>query len=171
MMRVTNDYKRWRRGGCYVVDCQLNLVTWICQLCSMTNTSEKYERTQQGNLLHCGSPPNPFDDQQLDGRLLYPCHDQQHHATTMIVATKQISLLCSFIFLTGICHGTQLTNPSYKSQLSRAINYHVAHFLRKVDVLLEKFGLWIWFVVLNISLVLSLFVAPANFNIFQSSCL
>ena len=30
---------------------QLTLVTWICQLCSMTNTSEKYERTQQGNLL------------------------------------------------------------------------------------------------------------------------
>ena len=27
-------------------------MTWICQLCSMTNTSEKYERTQQGNLLH-----------------------------------------------------------------------------------------------------------------------
>ena len=29
-------------------------MTWICQLttvCSMTNTSEKYERTQQGNLL------------------------------------------------------------------------------------------------------------------------
>ena len=36
-----------------VVDCpiQLTLVTWICQLCSTTNTSEKYERTQQGNLL------------------------------------------------------------------------------------------------------------------------
>ena len=36
-----------------MVDCptQLNLVTWICQLCSMTDTSEKYERTQQGNLL------------------------------------------------------------------------------------------------------------------------
>ena len=30
---------------------QLTLMTWICQLCSMTNTSEKYERTQQGNLL------------------------------------------------------------------------------------------------------------------------
>ena len=29
----------------------LTLITWICQLCSMTNTSEKYERTQQGNLL------------------------------------------------------------------------------------------------------------------------
>ena len=35
---------------------------------------------------------------------------------------KQISLLCSFVFLTGICNGT-LTNPSHKSQLSRAINY------------------------------------------------
>ena len=36
-----------------VVDCpiQLTHVTWICQLCSTTNTSEKYERTQQGNLL------------------------------------------------------------------------------------------------------------------------
>ena len=36
-----------------VVDCpsQLTLATWICQLCSMTNTGEKYERTQQGNLL------------------------------------------------------------------------------------------------------------------------
>ena len=36
-----------------LVDCpsQLTLMTWICQLCSMTNTSEKYERTQQGNLL------------------------------------------------------------------------------------------------------------------------
>ena len=36
-----------------VVDCptQLTLVTWICQLCFTTNTSEKYERTQQGNLL------------------------------------------------------------------------------------------------------------------------
>ena len=36
-----------------VVDCptQLTLMTWICQLRSMTNTSEKYERTQQGNLL------------------------------------------------------------------------------------------------------------------------
>ena len=36
-----------------IVDCptQLTLVTWICQLCSMTNKSETYERTQQGNLL------------------------------------------------------------------------------------------------------------------------
>ena len=37
-----------------VVDCptQLILVTWICQLnvCSTTNTSEKYDRTQRGNL-------------------------------------------------------------------------------------------------------------------------
>ena len=30
---------------------QLTLVTWICQLYSMTSTSEKYERTQQGDLL------------------------------------------------------------------------------------------------------------------------
>ena len=30
---------------------QLTLMTWICQLCSMTITSEKYERTKQGNLL------------------------------------------------------------------------------------------------------------------------
>ena len=39
--------------GLGVVDCptQLTLVTWICQLCSKTNTSEKYERTQPGNLL------------------------------------------------------------------------------------------------------------------------
>ena len=42
-----------KEGGVPLVDCptQLTLVTWICQLCSMTNTSEKYERTQQGNLL------------------------------------------------------------------------------------------------------------------------
>ena len=35
------------------IDCltQLSFVTWICQLCSTTNTSKKYERTQQGNLL------------------------------------------------------------------------------------------------------------------------
>ena len=41
------------QGGYPLVDCptQLTLMTWICQLCSMTNTSEKYERTQQGNLL------------------------------------------------------------------------------------------------------------------------
>ena len=34
----------------HLVDCptQLTLVIWIC---SMTNASEKYERTQQGNLL------------------------------------------------------------------------------------------------------------------------
>ena len=36
---------------------------------------------------------------------------------------SHISMLCSFIFLTGICRGTQLTNPSHKIQLSRAINY------------------------------------------------
>ena len=37
--------------------------------------------------------------------------------------TWQISLLCSVLFFTGICCGThiQLTNPSQKSQLSRAI--------------------------------------------------
>ena len=29
----------------------------------------------------------------------------------------------SFIFLTGICHGNELTNPNNKSQLSRVINY------------------------------------------------
>ena len=36
-----------------LIDCptQVTLITWICQLCSMTNTSEKYERTQQRNLL------------------------------------------------------------------------------------------------------------------------
>ena len=36
-----------------LVDCptQMAFVKRICQLCSMTNTSEKYERTQQGNLL------------------------------------------------------------------------------------------------------------------------
>ena len=41
-----------RKGG-GVVDCptQLNFMTWNCQLCSMINTSEKYERTQRGNLL------------------------------------------------------------------------------------------------------------------------
>ena len=35
------------------VDCptRLTLDVWICQVCSMTNTSDKYERTQQGNLL------------------------------------------------------------------------------------------------------------------------
>ena len=33
------------------------------------------------------------------------------------------SLLCSFIFLTGICCTVvELTNPSHKSQLSRSIN-------------------------------------------------
>ena len=39
--------------GGRLVDCptQLTLMTWICQLCFITNTSEKYERTQQGNLL------------------------------------------------------------------------------------------------------------------------
>ena len=39
--------------GFWLVDCpnQLTLITWIFQLCSMTNTSVKYERTQQGNLL------------------------------------------------------------------------------------------------------------------------
>ena len=48
--------------GFWLVDCptQLTLITWICQLCSMTNTSEKYERTQQGNLLTIGGhPPDP----------------------------------------------------------------------------------------------------------------
>ena len=34
---------------------QLTLVTCICQLCSTTNTSEKYERTHQGNLLKGGA--------------------------------------------------------------------------------------------------------------------
>ena len=36
-----------------LVDCptQLTLVIWICQLCSTTNTTEKYERTQQGKRL------------------------------------------------------------------------------------------------------------------------
>ena len=36
----------------YIVDCptQLTLLTWICQLRSITNTSEKYDRTEQGNL-------------------------------------------------------------------------------------------------------------------------
>ena len=40
------------KGG-RLVDCptQLTLMTWICQLCFITNTSEKYEMTQQGNLL------------------------------------------------------------------------------------------------------------------------
>ena len=35
-----------------LVDCptQLTLMTWIYQLYSMTNTSEKYERSQHGNL-------------------------------------------------------------------------------------------------------------------------
>ena len=32
---------------------------------------------------------------------------------------------CSIIFLTGICHGTQLTNPRHKSQLRREINYTI----------------------------------------------
>ena len=36
-----------------LVDCptQMAFVKRICQLCSMTNTSEKYERTQQEKLL------------------------------------------------------------------------------------------------------------------------
>ena len=40
-------------GGGRLVDCptQLTLMTWICQVCFITNTSEKYERTRQGNLL------------------------------------------------------------------------------------------------------------------------
>ena len=48
------------RGGT-LVDCptQLTLMTRICKMCSMTNTSEKYERTQQGNLL--GVPPTLSD--------------------------------------------------------------------------------------------------------------
>ena len=39
-----------------LVDCptQLTLITWICQLYYMTNTSEKYEGPQQGNLLVWG---------------------------------------------------------------------------------------------------------------------
>ena len=48
--------------GATLVDCrtQLILMTWICQLCSMTNTSEKYERTEQGNLLVPISAGNLF---------------------------------------------------------------------------------------------------------------
>ena len=36
----------------YIVDCptQLTLLTWICQLGSLTNTSEKYDRAKQGKL-------------------------------------------------------------------------------------------------------------------------
>ena len=54
---AVSDLKNSKSGcagaGVGVVDCptQLTLVTWICQLSSMTNTSENYERTQQGNLL------------------------------------------------------------------------------------------------------------------------
>ena len=54
---AVSDLKNSKSGfagaGVGVVDCptQLTLVTWICQLCSKTNTSEKYERTQTGNLL------------------------------------------------------------------------------------------------------------------------
>ena len=42
--------------GAPLVDCptELTLVIWICQLCSMTNTSKKYERTFQGTLLGLG---------------------------------------------------------------------------------------------------------------------
>ena len=49
MFMQTDNLKRASED---LVDCrtQLTLMTWICQ-CSMTNTSQKYERTQQGNLL------------------------------------------------------------------------------------------------------------------------
>ena len=40
-------------------------MTWICQLCSMTKTSEKYERTQQGNLL-----AGPVHTEIVSSRLL-----------------------------------------------------------------------------------------------------
>ena len=48
--RLKNSH-HW--AGDSLVDCptQLTLVTWICQLCSTKNNSEKYKRTQQGNLL------------------------------------------------------------------------------------------------------------------------
>ena len=48
--RLKNSY-HW--AGDSLVDCptQLTLVIWICQLCSTKNNSEKYKRTQQGNLL------------------------------------------------------------------------------------------------------------------------
>ena len=52
IIRLCREMLQWGRASAKVVDCptQLTLGTWIFQLCSMTNTSEKYERTQQGNL-------------------------------------------------------------------------------------------------------------------------
>ena len=47
---------------------------------------------------------------------------------------QQISLLCSFKFLIGICHGTQLTNPSHKSQLIGAINDYSLYGKRMAKV-------------------------------------
>ena len=54
-----------------MIDCptQLTLVTWICHLCFKKNTSEKYERTQQGNLLEYGgrcSLTNEDEDDEDD---------------------------------------------------------------------------------------------------------
>ena len=48
--------KIWAGPSPLVRPTQLTLMTWICH-CSMTNTSEKYERTQQGNLLPLPHPP------------------------------------------------------------------------------------------------------------------
>ena len=41
---------------------------------------------------------------------------------------------CSFIFLTGTFHGTQLINPNNKSHLSRAINCEIAKAWDKQSV-------------------------------------
>ena len=39
-------------------------------------------------------------------------------------------MLCSFIYLTGICHGT---NPIINSQLSRAITFYIPNHLKPLD--------------------------------------
>ena len=85
-------------------------MTWICQLCSMTNTSEKYERTQQGNLLskstfgdnniNCKKSLNQFEH---EGSILVKCPTQPTCITHFDLC------ICHLTFV--ICHNkSTLTN-------------------------------------------------------------